>query len=174
MLLTDLRLTSLWPTSSTLLEFATMLSNNWIGHLSVENLAQLPLATYGAWRIFGLRHNIPIFFVVTGDFVYFLGQLTNESVTSTVGAFFVIVSTLVSLYLRFKKESSELRRDQESKDREAKRVQDEKDLHLRGQIEEARKLLVKIRQLEEKLEELEDTNESLAAENKDLKRLTRN
>lgn len=140
----------------------------------MENLVQIHLASDGVARILSLRHNIPIFFVVTGDFVYFLGQLTNESVTSTVGAFFVIVSTLVSLYLRFKKESSELRRDQESKDREAKRIQDEKDLHLRGKIEEARKLIEKIQDLESKLEEMESANLTLNTEIRDLKRLKRN
>lgn len=140
----------------------------------MENLVRIHLASDGAASILSLRHNLPIFFVVTGDFVYFIGQLTNESVTSTVGAFFVIVSTLVSLYLRFKKESSELRRDQESKDREAKRIQDEKDLHLRGKIEEARKLIEKIQDLESKLEEMESANLTLNTEIRDLKRLKRN
>lgn len=110
-----------------------------------------------------IRNDTPLQFVFLGDFVYSLGQLTGESITSTAGALIVIASTLVSLWLRFKKEDRELQRDQEVKDREARRLQDEKDLHLKDKIEEARKLIRRIDDLETQIESLTNENETLRA-----------
>lgn len=139
----------------------------------MQNLVDFPFtgATYEVVQTFPMRQNLPVLFVLSGDLVYFVGQLTSESVTSTVGAVFVILSTLVTLYLRFKKEGWELQRDQETKDREARRIQDEKDLHLKCKIEETRDLTERVVALERKIESLESENTELEKENKDFKRL---
>lgn len=140
----------------------------------MHHLVDLPLVstTYGASQglTIPMTKNIPLFFVLIGDLVYFMGQLFGNSDTSTISTFFVIVGTAVTLWFRFKREDRELQRDQDIKDQEAKRVQLEKDLHLKGKIEEAQTLILRIESLENKLDELNEENLRLKSEIRDANR----
>lgn len=104
--------------------------------------------------------NLSLVFVLVGDALYTLGQLTNESVSSTLGALFMIASTALAIWMRFKKESREVAREQDVKDREANRVQLEKDLILQGRVAEVEKMRGQIKDLQSEIFRLKKKLES--------------
>ncbi len=93
---------------------------------------------------------------VGGDLLFAAGQVTNDLITSSVGAVIVVVSTLANIYVSFRRKQVELDTESKVHFREVMREQREKDLKLEGKIQDTAKLVERIRILEAENKRLGD------------------